>query len=428
MEDGTGYRSWRLSEMKMLVFGGTGRIGSAVAWDLARAEDVEEVGIVGQSDEGLKRTADWIGSDKLSLHSVDVGGAPSGATRRLMHGYDVGIFALPDRRTSYRALEIAIDSCLDAVDVLEEYHRRPDPYEIEGLKVPSGMTLEEYGESLHEKAEDNGVTFMDGMGFAPGLSNTSIARGIDLLDSAEVATARVGGVPSKESAARHPLRYMITWSFAHALREYMIRARVRREGRIVEADPLSDRESFRFCAFGNDEAFECAVTPGMPSLLYTRPELVEFSEKTIRWPGHWEGIDLLKECGLLDLEPHQFEGKTVRPRDFFVSVVEPRLRPLPGDSDLCIIWNSVLGEKDGEPARVDHHLWAGPDDEVGISAMARVTGYSAAVAARMIGRGEIREKGIVAPEDGIRGDVYNRYIEELGDQGIRILETVRAGI
>ncbi|HII07173.1 MAG TPA: saccharopine dehydrogenase [Methanotrichaceae archaeon] len=414
--------------MKMLVFGGTGRIGSAVAWDLARAKDVEEVGVVGLSDEGLRRTADWIRSDKIRLHRHDVAGADFGTTKRLMDGYDVGVFALPDRRMSYRALEIAIDSSLDAVDVLEEYHRRPDAYEIEGLKVPDGMTLEEYGDFLHEKAEDNGVTFLDGMGFAPGLANATIGRGIDILDSAEVATARVGGIPSKMSAAHHPLKYMITWSFAHALREYMVKVRVRRDGRVVEVEPLSDRESFRFDAFGEDEALECASTPGMPSLLYSRPELVEFSEKTIRWPGHWDGIDLFKECGLLDLEPHEFDGKKILPRDFFVSVVEPKLRPLSGDSDLCVMWNSVIGEKGGEPARVDYHFWAGPDEGVGLSAMVRVTGFSAATAARMIGRGEIKKKGIVAPEDGIRGDAYNGYIEELEDRGISVQETVRTGI
>ena len=35
--------------MKALVFGGTGRIGSAVAWDLARYGGAEKVGIVGRS-------------------------------------------------------------------------------------------------------------------------------------------------------------------------------------------------------------------------------------------------------------------------------------------------------------------------------------------------------------------------------------------
>lgn len=414
--------------MRVLVLGGTGRIGSAAAWDLARSKDVEVVGLVGKSEDRLQRAAAWIGSDKIRLHLCDVASGDVREVRRLMDGYDVGVFALPDRRTSYRALEAALDSTLSAVDVLEEYHRRPDAHETEGLAVPGGMTPDEYGDSLHEGAEENGVTFLDGMGFAPGLSNASIGRGIDLLDSADAATARVGGVPSKESAANHPLRYTVNWSFAHALREYMIDVMVLRGGRIVEVPPLSDRELFVFDAFGKAEAFEAAVTPGMPSLLYTRPGLVEFSEKTIRWPGHFEGIDLLRECGLLDLEPHTFEGTAIRPREFFISVVGPKLQPLPGEADICVMANSVLGEMAGEAARVDHHLWAGPDDVAGISAMAKVTGFSAAVAAMMVGRGEVKEKGIVAPEDGIRGCLYERYIGELEERGICVQETVRAGI
>jgi saccharopine dehydrogenase-like NADP-dependent oxidoreductase len=173
--------------MRVLVFGGTGRIGSAAAWDLALAEEGEEVGLVGKKEEGLKRAAARIGSDKIRLHPCDAASGDVREVRRLMDGYDVGVFALPDRRTSYRALEAAIDSSLPAVDVLEEYHRRPDAHETEGLAIPGGMTPVEYGDFLHERAEENDVTFLDGMGFAPGLSNASIGRGIDLLDSAEAA-------------------------------------------------------------------------------------------------------------------------------------------------------------------------------------------------------------------------------------------------
>ena len=59
-----------------------------------------------------------------------------------------------------------------------------------------------------------------------------------------------------------------------------------------------------------------------------KDDLVSFSEKTIRWPGHWQAIDTLKECGLLDNEPVTFGGQAIRPRDFFLSRIEPRLRPL----------------------------------------------------------------------------------------------------
>ena len=406
--------------MKILILGGTGRIGSASALDLARDDKIDSVGLVGRRESDLEKVDEWIGSEKINRHVLDL--ADKKATSRLMEEYDVGIIALPDRRSSYNALESAIESGLNVVDILEEYHRRPDPYEIEGLNVPEGLSLEEYGESLHERAEENGVTILDGMGFAPGLGNITLGEGIRKLDTAYKATARVGGIPTKESAMRHPLGYIITWSFAHVLREYMIKVKAIREGEIVEVDPLSDRERFRFDAFGKDEALEYALTPGMPSFLYTRPNLREFSEKTIRWPGHWDGIDLFNDCGLLSLEPVKFDELSVTPRDFFVSVLEPKLRPLPEDRDVCVMWNSVLGERSGEDARIDYYMWAESDEDMGISAMARVTGFSAAIGARLLGRGEIDGQGIVAPEDGIKGETYRKFMAELGKRGIEVFE------
>lgn len=409
--------------MKVLVFGGAGKMGSAAAWDLVKQDDVEAVGLVGRRKEALEEARRWLASPKAVVHQLDI--TDKAKTVKLMKQYDVGVNALPDRRTSYKVLEAAIEAGFSLVDMLEEYHRRPDPYEVEGLELPRGMSLEEYGEWLHQRAVENGVTFLDGIGFAPGLSNITIGEGIRKLDRAETAVARVGGIPSKEAAARHPLRYMITWAFCHVLREYMIRVNVQKGGKPVEVEALTDRERFRFTKFGKDEELECAVTPGMPSFLYTRPELVEFAEKTIRWPGHFAGIDTLKECGLLDLEPVDFQGRKVVPRDFLLALIEPRLQPKPGETDVCVMWNTVTGTKGGQRMRIDYYMWDEADTEHGISSMGRVTGFPSAIGALFIGRGLIKEKGLVPPEDCIMGESYRLFMEELKERGIEILEEVK---
>lgn len=400
-----------------LIFGGTGRIGSAVAWDLARYGGADRVGIVSRSKSSIEKTRKWIGSENVIGHTQDISDARR--TRAAMQEYDVGIIALPDRRSSYRTLETAIGAGLDVVDILEEYHRRPDPYEREGLEVPAGMSAEEYGESLHRRAEDAGVTLLDGMGFAPGLSNVTLAQAIRRVQ-ADRAVARVGGIPNRDSALRHPLQYMITWSFEHVLREYMVDVRIIEEGRIAEVKATSGRESFRFSECGEDDLLECAITPGMPSFLFTRSSLQSFAEKTIRWPGHWQAIDALKDCGLLDIEPVRFCGEEVRPRDFFLKVIEPRLMPLPGDEDVCVMWNSAWGEK----ARADCYMWVGGDKQSGMSAMARVTASCAAVAARQLAEGKIEEKGIVAPEDALKEEAYASLMRELEKRGIAVAEKV----
>ena len=410
--------------MKVLVIG-SGEVGTASAWDLVRDSEVELVGIVGRRKSSLERIRKWIGSDKLKLHVLDVTNSTNMKT--LMRQYDVGIVSLPDRKTSYRTLETAIEARFNTVDILEEYHRRPDRYETEGLDIPHQMTLEEYGGWLHQRAMENEVIVVDGLGFAPGLSNITTGEAIRKMDKAESAIARVGGIPTKEASVRYPLKYMITWAFEHVLREYMIQVEVIKDGKVMEVPALSDRERFRFAKLGRNEELECAITPGMPSYIYTRPQLNEFAEKTIRWPGHYEGIDTLKEFGMLDLTPVEFRGMKIVPRDFILSLIGPKLKAAEGDTDVCVMQNTVTGTKNGHRMRIDYYMWEEADKENGISAMGRVTGFPAAIGAKLVGRGEIRKKGIVAPEDAIEGRTYQNFMEELAEKNITILEVPETG-
>jgi len=403
--------------MKVLVFGGSGKMGSAVAWDLVKNSKVGEVGIIGITGRGenaLEKTKNWINSDKIVLHAIDVNNREE--TMKLMKKYDVAAITLPNRKCSYKVVDMAIESGLNIVDILEEYHRRPDKYEVEGLEIPNGMTLDEYGESLHQKAIKNGVTFIDGMGFAPGLTNITLGEGIKKMDQADSAIARCGGVPAKDFAKNHPLKYMITWAFEHVLREYMVKVDVIKDGKIVEVNAMDNFEEFRFNQLGVDEKLACAITPGMPSFLYTRTQLKECAEKTIRWPGHWEGAGVLKECGMLGSAPIEFKGTKISPREFLSHIMTPKLHPLEGETDVCVMWNTVTGIKNGQKMRIDYYMWNG------ISAMGRVTAFPEAIATVMLGKGEITEKGIVAPEDAIEGKIYKNFLEELKRRKINILE------
>jgi len=412
-------REWR---MKVLVFGGGGKMGSTVAFDLLRNDEVTMVGLADRSHGALENARAWLQSPRVAVHQLDVGRRDEVVA--LMRHFDVGVNTLPDRRTSYMVAEAAVQSGFNFVDILEEYHRRPDEYEVEGLVLPPGMGLNDYGDWLHETALKNRATFLDGIGFAPGMSNVTCGEGIRKLDVAESVIARVGGIPNKEAAARHPLRYMITWAFSHVLREYVITVRVLQNGEAVDVEASSGREAFVFDKFGRAEELECAVTPGMPSFVYTRPQLRDFAEKTVRWPGHWEGVQTLKECGMLDLDPVEVGGVKVVPRDVLLARIEPSLRAEPGETDVCVMYNTVDGIKNGKRTRVSYHLWDEADTVHQVSAMGRVTGYSAAIGAVMVGKGMIAEKGIVPPEDCIYGANYGYFISELARRNIRILETV----
>jgi len=408
--------------MKVLVFGGGGKMGSTVGFDLIQNPDVTTVGLADRSHGALENARAWLKSPKVVTHQVDVNKKDELAA--LMRQYDVGVNTLPDRRTSYLVVDAAVRNGFNFADILEEYHLRPDAYEVEGLQLPAGMSLNQYGDWIHETAVANKVTFMDGIGFAPGMSNVTCGEGMRKLDSVESVIARVGGIPAKEAASRHPLRYMITWAFSHVLREYVIKVNVLQDGKITEVDASTGRETFAFDKLGKNEELECAITPGMPSFIFTRSQLKEFAEKTVRWPGHWDGVQTLKECGMLDLDPVEINSMQVIPREVLLARIEPRLRAQPGETDVCIMYNTVVGMKNGKRTKISYFLWDEADTVNKVSAMGRVTGYSAAIGAVMVGKGMVKEKGIVAPEDAVYGEGYTYFINELAKRNINILETV----
>ncbi len=405
--------------MKVLILG-AGKQAEGSAWYLANKSDVEKIGLVSRDEESINNIIESIGSDKFEKYTLDV--TDKEKTKEVMENYDAGINALPTRETSYASLEAGIEVGLNMVDMLEEYHRRPDKYEMEGLDLPEGMSVEEYGEHLHQKATENDVSFVDGMGFAPGLTNFTLGEGLRKMDEGISAIARCGGIPEKAAAVERPLKYMITWAFDHVLREYMIKSPAIKNGERTEIQALEEHEKFKFDKFGQDEELECAVTPGMPSFVYTRSDLKNTYEKTVRWPGHYDAIKTFKECGMLDNEPVEVNGQEVIPRKVLSSVITPKLQPKEGDKDVCVMWNTAEGIKDGEEIRIDYYMWEEADLDIGLTAMQRTTGFPPAITAEMLAEDRIEERGIVPPEDCIKGEIYEEMMEKLGEVGIEVLE------
>ena len=408
--------------MKVLAIGAAGKMGRAVVSYLVNDPAVELVGLLDTQEFALQSVVRGADPGKYRLHPVDL--KRTEELKRIMRQYDVAVSTLPNRKLSYEVMEAAIDARLDLVDVLEEYHRRPDNYQTEGFVVPPGFrSSEEYGEELHERAVRNDVLILDGMGFAPGLSNITTGHGIGLLDHAESAVARVGGIPNIDCCAKHPLRYMTTWSLEHVLREYSIKTQILKDGRFTEVHAMQDEETFRFEEFGINEKLECAITPGMPSFIYTHPELQYFAEKTVRWPGHYQGVRTLIECGLFDENPVNLDGVSISPREFLLKVINPLLVPQEGERDVCVMYNTVTGARHGVPHKVEYFMWETADRE--FSAMARVTSFPAAIGAKLIGLGKVDLTGIRAPEECISGENYTWFLEELADKNITIKEKIQ---
>jgi saccharopine dehydrogenase-like NADP-dependent oxidoreductase len=123
---------------------------------------------------------------------------------------------------------------------------------------------------------------------------------------------------------------------------------------------------------------------------------------------------------LFDENPVDFEGMKISPRKFLLSIINPLLVPQEGDGDVCVMYNTVTGEKDNRPHKVEYFMWETADHE--FSAMARVTSFPAAIGAKLIALGKTDLKGVRGPEECILGENYHWFLEQLQDKNITIRE------
>jgi lysine 6-dehydrogenase len=145
-------------------------------------------------------------------------------------------------------------------------------------------------------------------------------------------------------------------------------------------------------------------------------KIPEMEYKTLRYPGHAERMEAIRELGLLELEPVDVKGMKVVPRDAFMAIVGPRLTK-PEGRDLVALRVVVSGTKGGKPKSVTQELIDRYDERHHISAMMRTTGYSLSITGMMQVRGEVKPAGVHTPDECVPAE---RYVAELAKRGMVI--------
>jgi len=75
------------------------------------------------------------------------------------------------------------------------------------------------------------------------------------------------------------------------------------------------------------------------------------TQKTVRWPGYAAKVTVLKEMGLLSLEPVMAEGVAVATKKLLDALLYPRVRLEEGERDITVFRVEAVGEKEGRPRR-----------------------------------------------------------------------------
>jgi saccharopine dehydrogenase-like NADP-dependent oxidoreductase len=308
----------------------------------------------------------------------------------LVSDFDLVLSAVPGFM-GFQTLKAVIEAGKNVVDIA---FFPENPFDLDGI------------------AREKEVVAIVDCGVSPGMSNVLIGFADQRLDRTESVLIYVGGLPE---VREWPFEYKAVFSPIDVIEEYVRPARYIENGHMVVRPALSDPELIDFPELGTLEAFN---TDGLRTLAETI-EAPNLKEKTLRYPGHIEKMAVLRETGFFDTEPMEVNGVLIRPLDFTGKLLFPKWEMKPGDVDITILKIVIEGEAGGAPARYTYDLMDRYDEVSGVHSMARTTGYTATMAARLLAAGLYTTPGITPPEFLGRHEECVRFLlDGLEERGI----------
>ncbi len=376
--------------MKYLLLG-AGLQGTAIAWDLLRqVDDTTGLAVVDRDQAALDRLGDRFGAEpRLTLHRADVSASEALAP----------LFAAADCAIS--AVNYWFNDDLTALAIAGGAHF----LDLGGNNDVVARQL-----ARDDAARAAGVCVVPDTGLAPGLAGILGWYLADQLTPCDSVRLRVGGLPTRPQP---PLNYQLVFSVQGLINEYIEDCVVIRGGQIGRVPGLSELETITFPEpFGELEAFQTSGgTSTLPQSLLGKVKNLDY--KTIRYRGHCEQIRLLQDLGLTDSTPVQLDGAWIAPRALLAQRLEAML-PVEGD-DVVLLLAEAEGQHEGEPRRESIRIIDHNDPQTGLSAMMRMTGFPAAIIARLLASGEVTATG-AHPQETVIPAV--RMLDELSARGV----------
>ncbi len=385
------------TRQKYLILG-SGMQGRVVASDLLRFDEGCEVILGDSEEESLEKGKRLIKSNRITLEKVDIFDVDSIA--ELMSEVDVAINSLPHAweytKSFYKA---CVKAKLKAV--VTDYWEWEKHYEFdEPLKKAGGLVV-------------------PGLGIVPGFGNICMGQLAYEFDQLEEGAIYCAGLPVEKGVA--PLDYMVLFNVEALLDLYLTDAETIQDGKSAIEKHLDNFEAFLIPGYGQVDAMK---TDGLYSLNKTMKEkgVKRLYESTLRYPGHYQAMQLFEKCGFFDKEPIEINGVKVSPREFSEAVLNKTMKKIRGARDFTYLLVKGKGLKDGKYVEKCYELLDYSDEEVGITSMERTTAYPSSIAAIMLAHEDIEMYGVVEPEKIFIGDRFKRMVQELGKRCIIVYE------
>ena len=386
--------------MRILVLG-SGLMGPAAAYNAMIDPEVRQVTIADRSKTQLDNCAEFLkgkpGADKITFTQLDLNDLD--LTADLMCGFDASVAALPSP-VNFLAIKAALRSGVPLVDLAQTYPHVAG--QIEDMATAGSFIIV-------------------GCGVEPGLTEIMARHLAEKMDRVDELHIKCGGIPQNPAP---PLGYKIVFGGRQMpLRE--MDSEIVREGQIEFVPRYSGVEPVTFPGVGQCEAWHEGFKPWILDI----PALANIklgTQKTVRWPGYAEKVTVLKELGLLSLDPVQVGNVSVVPKHLVDAVLYPKVKLDDSEHDITCFRVELAGEKDGRPCHYKSEMVDRYDEETGFTSMARTTAFTGAIVARMIATGKLKASNepIVAPEKAISGPNFDHLLAELKAVGINLETTM----
>ena len=378
--------------MNILVLG-CGLVGRPMALDLAK-EKLFKVTVADLSKQSL----DKIPND-LPIKKIVTDFANNEKLKTLLKDCDIVLSAVPGFM-GFNTLKEIIKAGKNVVDIA---FFPEDPFELDAL------------------AKQNNVTAVVDCGVAPGMSNLLAGYVSSVIEKIETILIYVGGLPV---VREYPFEYKAGFSPIDVIEEYTRPARYIENGKMVIRPALSDPEYIYFPEVGTLEAFN---SDGLRTLAVTL-NAPNMKEKTLRYPGHIEKMQVLREAGFFSKDEIEINGTKIKPIDFTSKLLFPLWELKPRDKEFTVMKVIIEGEKDKKKYRHTYNLLDRHNERTNVHSMARTTGYTATMVLRLLAKRLFEVKGICPPEYiGQKADCVDFILSGLKERGIvyhEVIETI----
>lgn len=268
--------------------------------------------------------------------------------------------------------------------------------------------------ALSKAAEKSGITLAPDCGLSPGMASIlagelvrRLQNGSSRANKLDALKIYVGGLPK---TPKPPFQYQLVFSVEGLINEYVEPAKVLKNGKLREIEPLTEPEEFRIKGFDPMVAFH--TSGGTSTLPETFAGKVgECFEKTLRYPDHYTLIRGLYDLGYFSSKKIAIHGRKLAPREMTSQLFLDKLSG--SEPDVCIL--RVEAHREGRVLAFE--MVDSFDDNLKLTAMMRTTAWPASIVVQMIATETIQKRGGIKQELDVPADLF---LEEIRKRGIDI--------